>query len=93
MTLTLTLGFEGRRFRVVHADSPAEKAGIAPGDEAVALDGPPRAVFQQVERLAALGVAAPQLSRLAASLNQRLGTHFDFLTLGEALSTLAVRLG
>jgi predicted metalloprotease with PDZ domain len=27
------------RFRVVHADSPAEKAGIAPGDEAVALAG------------------------------------------------------
>ena len=27
------------RFSVVHADSPAEKAGIAPGDEAVALNG------------------------------------------------------
>lgn len=27
------------RFELVHAGSPAEKAGIAPGDEAVALDG------------------------------------------------------
>jgi predicted metalloprotease with PDZ domain len=27
------------RFALVHADSPAELAGIAPGDEAVALDG------------------------------------------------------
>ncbi len=27
------------RFAVVHSDSPAESAGIAPGDEAVALDG------------------------------------------------------
>jgi len=27
------------RFSLVHAQSPAEKAGIAPGDEAVAIDG------------------------------------------------------
>jgi predicted metalloprotease with PDZ domain len=27
------------RFALVHAGSPAETAGIAPGDEAVALDG------------------------------------------------------
>lgn len=32
-------GAEGSRFSVVHAGGPAEKAGIAPGDEAVALDG------------------------------------------------------
>ena len=39
--LGATLARDGTesRFRVVHAESPAEKAGIAPGDEAVALDG------------------------------------------------------
>jgi hypothetical protein len=34
----------------------------------------------------------PQLSRLAARLNQQLGTEFDFLTLEEAISALAVHL-
>jgi predicted metalloprotease with PDZ domain len=29
----------GSRFAVVYADSPAERAGLAPGDEAVALEG------------------------------------------------------
>jgi energy-coupling factor transporter ATP-binding protein EcfA2 len=58
----------------------------------IALEGPPRSLFQQVDRLAALGVAAPLMARVAAMLNQRLGTSFDFLTLEQARETLAVHL-
>jgi energy-coupling factor transporter ATP-binding protein EcfA2 len=58
----------------------------------IALEGPPRTLFHQPERLAALGVAAPQMARLAANLNQRLGTAFDFLTVDEARRALAVHL-
>ncbi len=58
----------------------------------ITLEGPPRALFRQVDRLAALGVAVPQMTRLATALNQRLGTSFDFLTVDEAREALAVRL-
>ncbi len=59
----------------------------------IALEGSPRALFGQVARLAALGVAVPQMSRVAARLNERLGTEFDFLTVGEARGVLASLLG
>lgn len=59
----------------------------------VALEGPPRDLFHQVDRLAALGVAVPQMAQVAASLNERLGTTFDFLTVDEARVALAVHLG
>jgi energy-coupling factor transporter ATP-binding protein EcfA2 len=58
----------------------------------IALEGTPRTVFCQLERLAALGVAVPQMARVAAKLNQRLGTAFDFLTVAEAQSALMVPL-
>jgi energy-coupling factor transporter ATP-binding protein EcfA2 len=58
----------------------------------IALEGPPRAVFQQVDRLAALGVAVPPMARVAATLNRRLGTAFEFLTVAEAREALAVHL-
>ncbi len=58
----------------------------------VALEGTPRALFQQVDRLAALGVAVPQITHLAVELNRRLGTAFDFLTLSEALTALSLTL-
>ncbi|MFN2291465.1 MAG: energy-coupling factor ABC transporter ATP-binding protein [Anaerolineae bacterium] len=79
--------------RLIVLERPARLPPASDAGQAIALDGPPRAVFQQVERLAALGVSAPQLSWLAASLNKQLGTQFDFLTLDEALSALAVHLG
>jgi energy-coupling factor transporter ATP-binding protein EcfA2 len=58
----------------------------------IALKGPPRSLFQQVDRLAALGVATSQLAQVAATLNLRLGTSFDFLTVDEAQEALAVYL-
>jgi len=58
----------------------------------VAMEGPPRSLFHQPERLAGLGVAVPQMARLAAALNQTFGTAFDFLTVDEAHQALAVHL-
>jgi energy-coupling factor transporter ATP-binding protein EcfA2 len=58
----------------------------------IAMEGPPRSLFHQPDRLAALGVAVPQMARVAATLNQRLSTTFDFLTLDEAQQALAVHL-
>ena len=62
------------------------------GDGQAALEGPPRDLFFQTERLAALGVAIPQTVRLADALNRRLGTAFDFLALEQAAKALAVHL-
>ena len=59
----------------------------------IALEGPPRALFCQEELMAGLGVGIPQIAQLAATLNRRLGTAFDFLTIAEAEAALAVRLG
>jgi energy-coupling factor transporter ATP-binding protein EcfA2 len=59
----------------------------------IALEGPPRTLFQQVDRLDTLGVAVPQLAHLAVTLNRHLGTAFDFLTVDEARDALAVHLG
>jgi energy-coupling factor transporter ATP-binding protein EcfA2 len=58
----------------------------------IAMEGPPRTLFHQQGRLAALGVGVPQMARLAAALNQSLGTSFDFLTVDEAQRALAVHL-
>jgi energy-coupling factor transporter ATP-binding protein EcfA2 len=58
----------------------------------IAAEGPPRTVFHQQGRLAALGVGVPHMARLAAALNQSLGTSFDFLTVDEARQALAVHL-
>jgi energy-coupling factor transporter ATP-binding protein EcfA2 len=58
----------------------------------IGLDGPPRAVFGQVDRLASFGVAIPHVARVAAGLNQRLGTAFDFSTLEQARDALVAYL-
>jgi energy-coupling factor transporter ATP-binding protein EcfA2 len=58
----------------------------------IALEGPPRALFRQLDQLAPLGVAVPQMARVAATLNEHLGTAFDFLTVDEAREALAVHL-
>ena len=65
----------------------------AAGGARVALEGPPGAVFRQVERLEALGVEVPQLVRVAAELNHRLGTQFELTTAGGARQALAAYLG
>jgi energy-coupling factor transporter ATP-binding protein EcfA2 len=59
----------------------------------ISLEGSPRTLFAQVDQLAALGVAVPQMARVAAILNRRLGTTFDFLSVEEAQHALAVHLG
>jgi energy-coupling factor transporter ATP-binding protein EcfA2 len=59
----------------------------------ISLEGPPRTLFAQIDQLAALGVAVPQVARVAAILNRRLGTTFDFLSVEEAQRALAVHLG
>ena len=59
----------------------------------VAMEGTPRDLFCQAERMAALGVGVPQMAQVATALNRRLGTSFDFLTQGEAEEALAVHLG
>ena len=62
------------------------------GQGQIAMEGTPRALFHQPGRLAALGVAIPQMARVATTLNQRLGTGFDFYTQHEAEQALAVHL-
>jgi energy-coupling factor transport system ATP-binding protein len=54
----------------------------------VALEGAPRTLFREVDSLAPVGVAAPQMGHLAANLNRRLATGFDFLTVDEARQAL-----
>ena len=58
----------------------------------VAMEGTPRELFGQAGRLAALGVAIPQMAQVATTLNRNLGTRFDFLTQDEAEEALAVHL-
>ena len=58
----------------------------------IAVEGTPRELFCQADRMGALGVAVPQMAQVATSLNRRLGTGFDFLTQEEARETLTVHL-
>ncbi|NIV36963.1 MAG: ATP-binding cassette domain-containing protein [Anaerolineae bacterium] len=58
----------------------------------VALEGTPRDLFHQADRMATLGVAVPQMAQVATTLNRNLGTRFDFLTQEEAEEALAVHL-
>jgi energy-coupling factor transport system ATP-binding protein len=55
----------------------------------IALEGSPRTLFYQVDRLKRMGVPIPQLARLGSTLNHLLGTCFDFITVNEALEALA----
>jgi energy-coupling factor transporter ATP-binding protein EcfA2 len=79
--------------RLVVLERPGQHPSSSDAGHAVALEGAPRDLFRQVERLAGLGVSVPQLAKLSARLNHRLGTQFDFLNLEEAISDLAVHLG
>jgi hypothetical protein len=57
------------------------------------MEGSPRDLFGQVERMTNLGIAVPQLAQVGFGINRRLGTAFDFLTVDEAHEALAVSLG
>jgi energy-coupling factor transporter ATP-binding protein EcfA2 len=59
----------------------------------IAMEGPPRDLFSQVERTTSLGITVPQMALVGFGLNQRLGTDFDFLSVDEARRALAVSLG
>lgn len=50
----------------------------------VALDGPTEDVLSQTQALGRIGVAAPQMSELAAELSRALGERFAFTRLDEA---------
>jgi energy-coupling factor transport system ATP-binding protein len=54
--------------------------------------GAPGDLFACPEQIAALGVASPQLARLAVALNRRLGTQFHFFTVDHARDALADHL-
>jgi energy-coupling factor transporter ATP-binding protein EcfA2 len=90
---------EGRPVTIVMAESDPE-AVAAFADRLVvlhagriALEGPPRVLFRQVEALAALGVDVPQMAHVAARLNGLLAAGFDFVTVAEARAALAAHLG
>ena len=59
----------------------------------IALEGTPCDLYRQARQLTKLGVAVPQMVQVAADLNERLGTEFDFVTVDEAREALAVHLG
>jgi energy-coupling factor transporter ATP-binding protein EcfA2 len=73
--------------RVIVLHKPGLEGGI------VALEGTPRQLFSQTDRLASLGIGIPQMAQIATTLNRHLGTCFDFLTVNEARDALAVYLG
>jgi energy-coupling factor transport system ATP-binding protein len=58
----------------------------------IALEGTPREVFQQVERLRALQMDVPQVTRVAAALAQRVpGFPPDTLTVDELVAAVKAR--
>jgi energy-coupling factor transport system ATP-binding protein len=54
----------------------------------VALEGPPAAVFSQVDRLRRIGLQAPQVSELADCLQRSYGLNFSFYRLDQAVRAL-----
>jgi cobalt transport protein ATP-binding subunit len=81
------------RLIVLERPQPATVEAAAARGGHIALAGSLRDIFRREFLLAALGVAVPQLARVAATLNRRLGTTFDFLTLEEARRDLSPPLG
>ena len=87
-----------RQMTIVLVEQEAEK--IAEFSDRVAvlhegrieLIGSPKEIFSQVDRLHEIGVAAPQVSELAALINARQGTNYAFTTLDEAREALAPSL-
>ncbi len=69
----------------------ASRLAILSGGRLI-IDDTPRSALSQGERLAAAGVAVPQMAQLAAALNQRTSSAFDFLTVDEAQRALVLWL-
>ena len=58
-----------------------------PGSQVI-QQGSPRRVLNRVNQLIELGVAVPQMARLASDLNRRLGTEYRFVTVAAAQRAL-----
>ena len=85
--------FADRLVVLRHPASPAagpvsSQKQTQPTGGQIALEGTPYVLFQQVDELFALGVPVPQMAHLAAILNKRLKTSFQFTTVDEARDTL-----
>jgi energy-coupling factor transport system ATP-binding protein len=84
---------------IVMMESDAEAAAIFADRVAILhngriiLEGSPRKLFLQPERLLDLGVGVPALARASTELNKRMGTGFSFLAEEEALDALVKNLG
>jgi energy-coupling factor transporter ATP-binding protein EcfA2 len=74
-----------------HSISTRQQGGALSGG-CIALEGVPRDVFCQVERLDELGVAVPQMARVASCLSRRLNADFSFGSVDEARQALASHL-
>lgn len=83
-----------RRMTIVMVSQDAER--VAEFSDRVAImaagrilcEGPPQRVFEQLNVLARAGLAAPQVSQVAATLNRRDGCERRFVRLAEAESAL-----
>ena len=86
--------YRERRATVVMASHDAEQVAEFADRVAVMVEGriarvdEPRRVFEDPGFLASAGLAAPQVCEVALGLNRRLGTHFSFATLQEAVGAL-----
>ena len=90
---------ERHRVAVLFADRDSEEAALY-SDRIVLVDhgrivaqGPPKAVLKDPHALLSLGVTPPQMSEVAALLNERIpGNGFDFLSVDEAERAIVDRL-
>ena len=81
---------------ITHHMAEAERADrvIVMNDGRVAMDGTPREVFAQVERLHELGLAAPDTVELLYRLRQAgMDVPLDSLTVDECAETICRALG
>ncbi|MFQ6015814.1 MAG: energy-coupling factor ABC transporter ATP-binding protein [Anaerolineae bacterium] len=62
------------------------------GDERIVMEGSPRQIFPQVERMHGLGLGVPQVSELAHTFNVHEGTDFRLLSVEEAQQRLLEHL-
>jgi len=54
----------------------------------IALEGPPQAVFPQLEAMREIGVAVPQVTELAECLNRQYRKDYAFIRLRQARAAL-----
>jgi energy-coupling factor transporter ATP-binding protein EcfA2 len=83
------------RITIVMVEQDAEKIAefsdrvVVMREGRVALVDAPPIVFSQVDLMHEIGLAVPQVSELAACFNARSGTHYAFVSFGDAYDALA----